>query len=156
MPRLDQLSEIQRKSALFFPCLESDSSPWTPWRKELAESKLALVSTAGLHLRGDKPFQGGDPSFRAIPSNANASDVIQSHVSIGFDHTGFYRDINLAFPIERLRELEEQRVIGSLSRDYYSFMGAHRDPRRIIEETGPEAAELLLAEGVDLVLLVPV
>ena len=118
MPRLDQLSEIQRKSALFFPCLESDSSPWTPWRKELAESKLALVSTAGLHLRGDKPFQGGDPSFRAIPSSANASDVIQSHVSIGFDHTGFYRDINLAFPIDRLRELEEQRVIGSLSRDY--------------------------------------
>ena len=57
MPRLDQLSEIQRQSALYFPCLENDTAPWTPWTKELSKSKVALVSGAGLHLRNDQPFK---------------------------------------------------------------------------------------------------
>ena len=156
MPRLDQLSEIHRRSALFFPCLEHDDTPWAPMQKALSQSRVAMVSAAGLHLRGDGLFQGGDPSYRIIPSDAKTSDVILSHVSIGFDHTGIYRDLNLAFPLDRLRELAQQGKVGSLARSYYSFMGAHRDPRRIIEETGPEAAALMRDEGVDLVLLAPV
>ncbi len=109
MPRLDTLSEVSRKSLTFFPCMEFEDTPWVPLSKVLSKSKVALVSTAGLHLRNDKPFirddQGGDPSFRVIPSNANGADILQSHTSIGFDHTAFYRDINIAFPIDRMREL---------------------------------------------------
>ena len=60
MPRLDQLGEIQRNHVLMFPCMEFDDTPWTPWTKKLSESKVAMVSTAGLHLRGDQPFVGGD------------------------------------------------------------------------------------------------
>jgi D-proline reductase (dithiol) PrdB len=156
MPRLDQLSEIHRRSALFFPCLEHDDTPWTPVKKPLSQSKVAMVSTAGLHLRGDRLFQGGDPSYRVIPSDAKPADVILSHVSIGFDYTGIYRDLNLAFPLDRLRELAQQGKVGSLAHSYYSFMGAQRDPSQIIEETGPEAAALMHGEGVDLVLLSPV
>ena len=156
MPRLEQLSEINRRTALLFPCLEHDETPWAPMEKPLSQSKIAVVSTAGLHLRGDRLFQGGDPSFRVIPSDAKTSDVILSHVSIGFDYTGIYRDLNLAFPLDRLRELAQQGKVGSLARSYYSFMGAQRDPKRIIEETGPEAATLMRDEGVDLVLLAPV
>ena len=156
MPRLDQLSEIHRRSALFFPCLEHDDTPWAPMQKALSQSRVAMVSTAGLHLRGDRLFQGGDPSYRIIPSDAKASDVILSHVSIGFDYTGIYRDLNLAFPLDRLRELDQQGKVGSLARSYYSFMGAQRDPHSMIEETGPQAAALMHDEGVDLVLLAPV
>ena len=156
MPRLDQLSEIHRKSALLFPCLEHDDSPWAPMQKPLSLSKIAMVSTAGLLLRGDRLFQGGDPSYRVIPSDAKTGDVILSHVSIAFDYTGIYRDLNLAFPLDRLRELAQQGKVGSLAESYYSFMGAQRDPKRIIEETGPEAAALMRDEGVDLVLLAPV
>ncbi len=79
MPRLDQLSELQRQTALYFPCMEHDDAPWTPWGKDLAQSKLSIVTTAGLHLRGDQPFEGSDPSYRAIPSSASPNDVIQSH-----------------------------------------------------------------------------
>ena len=82
--------------------------------------------------------------------------MIQSHASIGFDHTGFYRDMNLAFPLERLRELVERGTLGSVAPNYYSFMGAQRDPTRIIEETAPEVARRLKAEEVDAVLLVPI
>ena len=156
MPRLDQLSEIHRNSALLFPCLEHDDTPWAPMQKPLSQSKVAMVSTAGLHLRGDRLFQGGDPSYRVVSSDTKTSEIILSHVSIGFDYTGIYRDLNLAFPLDRLRELAQQGKVGSLARNYYSFMGAQRDPRRIIEETGPEAAALMHDEGVDLVLLVPV
>lgn len=156
MPRLEQLSELQRQSALYYPCMEHDDAPWTPWNKDLSQSKIGLVSTAGLHLRNDKPFTGGDPTFRVIPSDSNPNDIIQSHSSIGFDHTGFYRDINLAFPIERLAELVERGTVGSVAPNYYSFMGAQRDPTKVIEETTPQVAQRLKAEGVDVVLLVPI
>ena len=65
------------------------------------------------------------------------------------------RDVNISFPIDRLRELVEQGTVGSLSQNFYSFMGAHRNPKVIEEETGPEAARLLMAEGVDAVFLTP-
>ncbi len=156
MPRLDQLSELQRQTALYFPCMEHDDAPWTPWGKDLAQSKLSIVTTAGLHLRADHPFEGGDPSYRAIPSSASPNDVIQSHASIGFDHTGYYRDINLAFPLDRMRELVERGILGSVAANYYSFMGAQRNPTRIIEETAPGVAQLLKADQVDAVLLIPI
>ena len=156
MPRLDQLGEIQRNHVLMFPCMEFDDTPWTPWTKKLSESKVAMVSTAGLHLRGDQPFVGGDQTYRVIPSSAKANDIIMSHTSIGWDHTGFYRDLNLAFPMDRLKELEQQSVIGSLAEDYYSFMGAQQEPVKILEETGPDVARRMKAEDVDAVFMVPV
>ena len=160
MPRLEALSEVERKSISFFPCMEFDTTPWVPLAKDLSKCKVALISTAGLHLRGDKPFvtdlKGGDPSFRVIPSNSSSADILQSHVSIGFDHTGFYKDMNIAFPIDRLRELVERGVIGSVSENYYSFMGALRDMRRVVDDTGPQVAQRLKDEGVDLAFLVPI
>ena len=156
MPRLDQLGEIQRNSALMFPCMEHDDTPWTPWTKKLPESKVAMVSTAGLHLRGDKPFGIGDQTYRVIPSSTGAGEIIMSHYSIGWDHTGFYKDLNLAFPMDRLRELEQRSVIGSLAEDFYCFMGAQREPMEILEETGPDVARRMKAEGVDLVFMVPI
>ena len=160
MPRLENLSEVQRKNALFFPCMEFESTPWVPLQKDLSVSRLTLVTTAGLHRRGDKPFvtelDGGDHSYRTIPSNTKPSDILQSHVSIGFDHTAIYRDINVAFPIDRMRELADRGVIGSVAENHYSFMGALRDPRRVIQQTGPEVAQRLKDDGVDLVFLVPI
>ena len=159
MPRLEDLSDTARQGHLNFPAMEHDDAPFAPLRKPLSEAKLALVTTAGLHLRSDKPFisshQSGDTSFRVIPRSAGAADIIQSHTSLGFDHTGLYRDINVTFPIDRLPELVDQKKIGSLSDNYYSFMGALTDVTGIIEESGPEVARRLKDEGVDVVLLTP-
>jgi D-proline reductase (dithiol) PrdB len=110
-------------------------------------------------VRGDKPFisdpKGGDASYRVIPATAKATEITQSHASIGFDRTAIYQDINVTFPINRSQELVARGVIGSLSPRHYSFMGALRNPRRIVEETGPEVARLLKHDGVDVVLLTP-
>jgi D-proline reductase (dithiol) PrdB len=159
MPRLVTLSEINRKAMLSFPCLEPDSTPWSLLRKPLSQSKISLVTSAGLHLRGDKPFigdpQGGDTSYRIIPSTTQAADILQSHVSIGFDHTALMRDLNVTLPIDRVRELVDKGIVGSLARHYYSFMGALRNPKPLIETTGPEVAGRLKDEGVDLVFITP-
>ena len=159
MPRLDTLSEVQRRTLEFFPCLEHDTAPWVAPVRPLAQSRVALVTSAGLHLRDDRPFSrddtGGESSYRVIPSDCNPVDVMQSHFSIGFDHTGIYRDLNVTFPVDRLRELVERGVIGSVSDNYYSFMGALRDPSRVIEVTGPEVARRLRDEDVDVALLTP-
>ena len=82
MPKLSVLSEIQRKSMLMWPCVEHDDTPWTPMAKPLSESKVALVTTAGLHVRGDKPFiaehtKGGDTSYRTIPRSAGAAPSLR-------------------------------------------------------------------------------
>jgi D-proline reductase (dithiol) PrdB len=158
MPRLDTLSEVVRKVLLSFPCLEPPTAPWTP-PPALARATVALVTTAGLHLRGDRPFvsdpKGGDSSFRVIPSTARAVDVVQSHASIGFDHTAFYRDMNVTFPLDRLHELAARGTIGAVASSAYSFMGAIRDPRRLLDETGPEVARRLCGEGAEVVFLTP-
>ena len=113
------------------------------------------MTTAGLHLRSEAPFFHGDQTYRAIPRDALAKDILQSHVSIGFDRTPIYRDLNVSFPADRLKELVEQEEVGSLADTFYSFMGAQRDRRRIIEETGPEVAQRLKEDGVEVVLLTP-
>ena len=159
MPRLEALSEVQRRMLQMFPCMEHDDTPWASMRKPLGESKVALVTTAGLHLRDDKPFitdpQGGDCSYRVIPRATPAADIIQSHVSIGFDHAGIYRDINVTFPMDRLEELKQKGVVGSLADNYYSYMGALRDPSRVVNDTGPEVARKMVEEGVEVVFLTP-
>jgi D-proline reductase (dithiol) PrdB len=159
MPRLATLSEINRQSMLSFPCLEPETTPWTPLHTSLSQSKISLVTSAGLHVRHDKPFigdpKGGDTSYRVIPSTAKAADILQSHVSIGFDHTAIMRDLNVTFPIDRVRELADKGIVGSVAQNFYSFMGALRNPKPLIEATGPEVARRLKAEGVDLVLITP-
>lgn len=155
MPRLEDLTEVQRQSAQTFPCFEFDDSPFTPFTKPLTQAKIALVTSAGLHKRGDKGFEPGDQTYRVIPADTPARDILQTHTSIGFDRTPMYRDINITFPIDRLRELKERDLIGGLSKNYYSFMGAQTNPKQILEETGPEVGRLLKEEGVNAVLLTP-
>lgn len=159
MPKLERLSAVVRQVLTSFPCLEPDDTPWTVPSRELKHSSLALVTSAGLHLRGDKPFaadvKGGDTSYRVIPADAKATDILQSHTSIGFDHTAIYRDLNVTYPLDRMRELAARGAVGSLAPNGYSFMGALRDVRRIQEETGPEVAQRLKDEGAEVVFLTP-
>jgi D-proline reductase (dithiol) PrdB len=113
------------------------------------------VTSAGLHLRTDRQFTSGDPSYRIIPSGSLAADIVQSHTSIGFDRTAVLEDINVVFPIERLRAMVASGHIGALAPNWYSFMGAQRDLSAIKATTAPEVAQRMLDEGVDVVLLTP-
>ncbi len=137
-----------------------DPVPWVPLQKPLSECRLALVSTAGFVLPDQEPFdesvRGGDVSFREISSETPVAELIDTHDSDSFDHTGMGRDPNLAFPIDRIRELVASGRIGSVADLHLSFMGAITSPGRLVRDTAPQAAQLLVDQRVDIALLVPV
>ena len=137
-----------------------DPVPWTPLRKPLARCKLALVSSAGFVLPDQPPFdeafKGGDPSFREIPFDTDVRTLRESHRSEAFDHSGMRADPNLAFPIDRARELADHGRIGAVNWRHLSCMGSITAPGRLVAQTAPAAAQLLVEDGVDVALLVPV
>jgi D-proline reductase (dithiol) PrdB len=153
MPRLDQLSELARKSALTHPAQLNDTAPWTAPTKPLAESTVALITTAGLHPRQVVGFRAGDPSYRVFPTDTPARELVLSHASIGFDRTGYMKDHNVIFPVDRLRELARAGEVGALGPNAYSFMGAQRPPYEPIMQTAAEVAGRLREERVDVVVL---
>lgn len=155
MPALTTLPQALRNTLMTLPVAVNESSPFVVPAKPLARSRLAVVTTAGIHLRGDRPFVSGDATFRRIPSSTGAAELVQSHSSIGFDRTGFIADVNVVFPIDRLREMVAAGRIGELAPTFYSFMGAQRDTAAIARDGGPQVAAALREEGVDVVLLTP-
>ncbi len=125
----------------------------TALARPLSGARLALVTTAGIHLRGDRQFVAKDQTFRAIPSEAGPGDLLQSHTSIGFDRTAFQGDPNIVYPVDRLRELVAAGEVGSLGPTCYSFLGAQYPPYEGLTSSATEVARLLRADGVQVVLL---
>lgn len=155
MPRLDRLPQINRNNLLMLPVQVNDTAPFTRLVTPLAVARLAIVTTAGLHRRGDRPFGPGEQTYRVIPSDTPARELIQSHTSLGFDRVPMMRDPNICFPLDRLQELIARGDLGGTGLHHYSFMGAQRDLKRIQEETGPEVGRRLRDEGVDIALITP-
>ena len=137
-----------------------DPVPWTLLSKPLADCRLGLISSAGFVGPGDAPFdlsvRGGDPSYRVISGDIDVSRLREHHRSESFDHQGMAADPNLAFPIDRLRELVNRGRVGSLNVRHLSFMGSITSPGRFQRDVVPEAARLFEVDGVDAALLVPV
>ncbi len=132
----------------------------TPLRKPLAACMVALVTTAGLSLLDQPPFdltiRMGDSSFREFPADISPQLLEMHQRSWAFDHTGGLRDRNLALPLDRLREMHECGEIGVIAPHHYSFMGSIIGPAKLIRASAPEVARRLAADGVDVVLLTPV
>lgn len=138
---------------------ESLDIPWTPLRKEIKDCRIALITTGGVHLKSQPPFNmknpDGDPSYREIPRNTALQDLIITHDY--YDHTDADRDINIIFPVERLKELIRLRIIGEEAPFHYSFMG-HIDKDLVnilMQRTAPEVADKLKGAQADAVLLTP-
>ncbi|MEM7541569.1 MAG: glycine/sarcosine/betaine reductase selenoprotein B family protein [Pseudomonadota bacterium] len=151
-----RMSEMPEGLAKLLKGLECQAPPTASFvtGKPLTARRVAIISTAGLQRRGEKPFSLGASDYRVIPSDLPASDLVMSHVSSNFDRNGFQEDVNVVFPIERLRELANEGVIGSVAEFHYSFMGA-TDPNDMAE-TVDQLAPILKNDGVDAVLLAPV
>lgn len=133
---------------------------WTPFRKPLAESCVAIVSTGGFYLEGDEPFDvdnaDGEANFRTIPSNFDKEKLKIAHTH--YPHERVNEDINVLFPVERLKELVEAKVIGKLSPNFYSFGFSGRLTEELIGKPNGSAhllAQKLKADGVDYMLMVP-
>ncbi len=143
--------------------LEPGVIPFTPMKKPLRDCTVALVSTAGIARRDDRPFDQegerrnpwwGDPSFRRIPLGTTERDVRVYHLHI--DPRFGEEDLDVLLPMRRLTELASAGIVGRPAPTHYSFMGYILDPTELIEKTAPAIAASLHAEDVDAVVLVPV
>jgi D-proline reductase (dithiol) PrdB len=133
-----------------------DETPWADG-PPLRERRVALISTAGLHRRGDRPFNGGAGAteYRVIPADTTAGELVMSHISVNFDRSGFRQDLNVVLPLDRLKELAADGTIGSVADFHYSFMGAPW-PSTKFEPKARELAALLKRDRVDAAVLIPV
>ncbi|CAN0460389.1 unnamed protein product, partial [Discosporangium mesarthrocarpum] len=148
MVHLHQLPAHLRDALVHEELPEYGDTPWVDPRP-LAESRVALISTAGLHRREDSPFTSRSGDYRIIPDDYDMNRLTMSHLSTNYDRTGFYQDLNTAFPIDRLRELAADGTIGSVAGRHYSFMGA--TPPTVMEPVARDLAKVLKADKVDAV-----
>ena len=158
-----ELGDLSLKHRLFlksYPWRRIDPVPRSELPRPLAECRLALVSSAGFVRRDQQGFdpgiRGGDASWRAIDSDTPVTALVDTHRSETFDHRAMGRDPNLAFPIDRVRELAARGRIGSVNRQHLSFMGSITAPGRLIRDSAPAAARRLKTDAVDIALLIPV
>lgn len=138
--------------------------PWAPPSKPLSEARVALLSTAGLSMQGDVPFDmdgererptWGDPSWRPLRADATSASIEANHLHID---TGYIRrDLNVALPLDRLRELVEAGIVGDMAETHYSIMGFQGADSSVLEDkSAPEIADAMRNQEVDVALLAPV
>ena len=136
-----------------------DRIPWAEPITPLHLATLALVTTGGVHRCEDAPFDmkdpDGDPSFREVPVNTGREQLEITHDY--YDHAHAREDINLVFPVDRLRALDTHDAVGRVHPVAYSFMG-HIDGRHLKtlrQKSARAVASRLRDAGVDYALLVP-
>ncbi len=136
---------------------KDDPVPLARLAKPLAETRLTFVSSAGVQPQSTLPFDVvhpvGDYSFRRVPSTAAPADL-EIH-QLKYPTDGAQRDLNVIFPIERLRELAAEGVVGGLTPNFFSFIGYNMDPERLERTLAEEIAAAVVADGAELALLCP-
>ena len=157
------LSDLKLAHRLFlraYPYRRVDWQPGASLKKPVEEARIAVVTTAALHMPDQPPFdtsiRGGDWSYRVLGADVDLGALRIAHRSDAFDIRGLEADKNLALPLDRLRELAHEGGIGEVAPRHFSFMGSIIAPGRLIAESAPAAARALAEEAVDAVLLTPV
>ena len=141
-----------------YPFVVPDDVPWTSYKGRPSEQTFALITSGGLYLKDRQPpFDTvsihGDTSFREIPKSVRQQDLGIAHAH--YDHTLAEQDINVIFPIQRFLELENEGIIGKVAETHYSFSYVN-DVVTLVTETVPRVISRIVAEGVDILFLVPV
>jgi D-proline reductase (dithiol) PrdB len=153
MARIEDIPQPTRDAALAVPCPSFETEPFVVGAP-LAQRRVAIVSSAALVRRGDKPFPFGSAECRFLPASTPTDEILISHVSINFDRTGFQRDLNVVYPIDRLRELAAEGVIAGVADTHFAVLGS-TDPVGMTEAADQIAGQLR-QERIDAVLLSPV
>ncbi len=142
----------------FYPAFRwraaAEPSSRNPPGRPLAELRVALVTSAGAYLKGQDRFDlgdDGDPSYRVIPAESTRLRFAHG----GYDTRRAYQDPDVVFPLRTLHQLAAAGTVRSVAPRAFSFMGYIPDTEPLLHDSGPTVARALLADAVDLVLLVP-
>lgn len=130
---------------------------WTPLAKPLSEATVALVSSGGVHRATQEPFEvfaeEGDSTARAVPGVVDTDELTVTHTHYATDDA--LQDINVMFPLDRLRDLADEGIVGAVSPVHFGLMGFIPDPSTLVNETVPDIGRELVRRGVDVVVLTP-
>lgn len=136
-----------------------DGIPFHVPETPLADGTFALITTGGIHLPDQPQFDmedpDGDASYRIIPSSVDVDEVTITHKY--YDHSDADQDLNVIFPLNHFRQLEQEGIIGGLAPRHFGFMG-HIDGALVddlTQNSAPEVAELLVQDNVDYAFLTP-
>jgi len=136
--------------------------PWTPLRKPLNQTTFSLVTSAGISLKTDFPFDmerekreplWGDRSYRMIPRGTTEKGINVNHLHINTHY--IKQDINVILPLGHFEEFEKEIIIGRLAPTSYSFYGFQWKNTDFLEQSIKTISEKMNQEGVEAVLLTP-
>ena len=156
---LTRFPSIFKRWAKRADIVQFDQSPWTALSKDISQCRLALITTGGVHLKSQLPFDmldpAGDPSYREIPADIPAGELVITHNY--YDHSDADKDVNIVLPLERVKELKDAGDIGNVNARHFSFMGHITGPhlKTLTGESAPRIAAELKKDAVDIVMLTP-
>ncbi len=145
--------------ALGYPSYEWAHNPEPPAfvtpDKPLSECRVVLIASGGIYRRGQVGFtHKDDVTHREIPADAPIDELRVTHFA--YDQSDARTDIGVVFPLEALRRLAAEGVIGSVADRALTFMGGIYSQRRVREELAPALTDRVHELGADVALLVPV
>ncbi len=163
---VDSFKWLPRSIAGYYQSIQVETPaeiPWAPLRKPVEQCRFALVTTAGLYLKGEQPSFDvdrerrepfwGDPTYRVIPAGVRQDQIGVAHLHINPED--IERDVNIVLPVQRFQELAEAGEVGQLAAEHYSFMGYQQDPTEWRERYGPAVAQRIVEAQVDAALITP-
>jgi D-proline reductase (dithiol) PrdB len=160
-PRAVDYIEVTRTTydALGYPPYQwvhsETAPPWAPLTRPLSQCRVGLIASGGIYRAGQIAFHfRDDASYRVIPTDVPTAELRATHFA--YDLRDARTDINVVFPIDPLRALVADGVIAGLGPEAFTFMGGIYSARRVRDELGPALRDRILAQRVDVVLLVPV
>jgi D-proline reductase (dithiol) PrdB len=140
-----------------YPFVENARAPFTPARRAITMTNVALVTSAGAYLDGtdafDKNAPDGDFNVRELPSEIDLRDL--RFTARGYDASAVQQDANVQVPLDRLREFVLNRIIGQLAPAFWSFCGFVPDAAQFADQTIPQILERLRRYEVQVALLIP-
>lgn len=136
--------------------------PWTTLSKPLSDTTIALITSAGISLKSDSPFDmarekkeptWGDPSYRSLPRDTTEKDIDVNHLHINTDY--ILQDINVILPLKLMAEFETEGIAGHLAPTNYSYYGFQWRNTDFLSESFEPISRKMKSEGVEAVFLTP-
>jgi D-proline reductase (dithiol) PrdB len=117
--------------------------PFTPFDMDLSKATIAIVTAAGVHQKDQEAFNIaddlGDLSYRLMGEDVESSNLMVTHHH--YEHEDADSDINVVFPIDRLRELQAEGFIGGIARKHIGYMGYTMRLKDMYEQTAVQIAD---------------
>lgn len=140
-----------------YPFVENARAPFTPARRSVTMTNLALIVSAGAYVDGTDAFDtsaaDGDQTIREIPSEIDLRDL--RFAARGYDPQFVQQDANVLVPLDRLREFVSNRIIGQMAPVFWSFSGFIPDAALFVSQAIPNLLERLARQDVQVALLIP-